>query len=217
MRSGYHTALGATVLLLAAARAGAQVTDGLGAGPLAGKPSVVAAHGASVPGHIDFDDLTQPCNFNETIALTTEYAGIGATFAGPGGLDGGAILDECGGFGVTGYSPPNFLAFNTGALLSNGGIPQGPETVTFVQTVDTVSINAGSGSSGTITMECFASGGGSVGSQSITGTPNLQPLTVTAPGQVANCVLTFTGSVAVFDDLTWDPPVPVELQSLTVE
>ena len=217
MRSGYYTALGAAALSLAAANAGAEMKNGVAVGPSAGKSSVIAAHGASVPGHIDFDDLTQPCGFFETIALTTEYAGIGATFAGPGGLDGGAILDQCGGFGVTGHSPPNFLAFNTGALLSDGGIPQGPETVTFVQTVDSVSVNAGSSASGTITLECFASGGGSVGSQSVVGTANLQPLTVTAPGQIANCVLSFTGTIAVFDDLTWNPPVPVELQSLTVE
>ena len=217
MRSGYYTALGAAALSLSAANAGAQVKNGVPTGPSAAKPAVIEAHRASVPGHIDFDDGTQPCAFFETIALTTEYSGIGATFAGPGGLDGGAILDECGGFGVTGHSPPNFLAFNTGAVLSNGGLARGPETVTFVQTVDTVSVNAGSTFAGTITLECFASGGGSVGSQSIAGTANLQPLTVTAAGQIANCVLSFTGDVAVFDDLTWNPPVPVELQSVTVE
>ena len=48
-----------------------------------------------------------------TVALTGEYDSLGVTFAGPGGFDGGAILDECSGFGISGYSPPNFLAFNT--------------------------------------------------------------------------------------------------------
>ncbi len=47
-------------------------------------------------------------------------------FQGPGGNDGGAILDQCGSFGVSGHSPPNFLAFNTGSALSNGGVPRGP-------------------------------------------------------------------------------------------
>ena len=80
---------------------------------------------------------------------------------------------------------PNFLAFNLGATLSNGGIPQGPETVVFSQAVDTVSVNAGDGSAGNITLECFASGGGSVGQQTIVGNPTLQPLSVSASGQIA--------------------------------
>ena len=55
------------------------------------------------------------------------------------------------------------------------------------------------------------------GTDSITGTATLQPLTVTATGQIDYCWLSFTGTVAVFDDLTYNPPIPVELQSLSVE
>ena len=40
---------------------------------------------------------------------------------------------------------------------------------------------------------------------------------LTANGQIASCRLSFTGTVAVFDDLTYDPPIPVELQSFDVE
>ncbi len=116
-----------------------------------------------------------------------------------------------------GYSPPNFLAFNVNSSLSNGGIPRGPETLTFSVAVDTVAINAGHDLAGTITLECFDAGAASVGSQSITGVPALQPLSVTAAGQIASCRLSFTGSVAVFDDLTYNPPIPVELQSLSVD
>ena len=59
--------------------------------------------------------------------------------------------------------------------------------------------------------------GSSVGLQSITGTSALQPLSVTATGQIASCRLSFTGTVAVFDDLTYNPAIPVELQSFGVE
>jgi hypothetical protein len=218
MRSRFPSAIGACALLLSSAvNGGAQVRNGVQTGRLAGVPSVPAASRASVPGHIDFDDATAPCTFDSAVALTGEYGGIGVVFSGPGGLDGGAILDQCGGFGVTGHSPPNFLAFNTGSVLSNGGIPQGPETLTFSQTVDTVAVNAGHGQAGTITLECFTGGGVPVGSQSVVGLSALQPLSVTAAGQIGHCVLSFTGTVAVFDDLTYDPPVPVELQSLVVE
>ena len=81
----------------------------------------------------------------------------------------------------------------------------------------TRSINGGHASSGTITLECYDSVGMSVGSQSITGAAALQALTVSAAGQIDRCWLSFTGTVAVFDNLTYNPPIPVELQSLEVE
>jgi hypothetical protein len=206
----------AAVLVLWLGVGAAQVENGVQTGVAAG---VSAAGGfeASVPGDIDFDDGPKPCNFSETVALTTEYSALGVVFSGPGGNDGGAILDQCGNFGVTGHSPPNFLAFNTDSNLSNGGIPRGPETLTFSVSADTVTINGGHDLAGTITLECFDAGAATVGSQSISGTSALQPLSVTASGQIASCRLSFTGTVAVFDDLTYNPPIPVELQSLSVE
>jgi hypothetical protein len=208
---------GAVVVVLMCAGGGvAQVVDGVQAGAAPGRPATEGFR-ASVPGNIDFDDSAAPCNFASTVALTTEYSALGVVFSGPGGLDGGAIVDECGNFNATGYSPPNFLAFNVNSTLSNGGIPRGPETLTFSQIVDTVAINGGHGSSGNITLECFDAAGAPVGSQVVAGTVALQPLSVTATGQIATCQLSFSGTVAVFDDLTYDPPIPVELQSFRVE
>lgn len=217
MRRKHFGVLGtALVLVLWVGVGAAQVENGVQTGATSGVPAS-QGHGESVPGHIDFDDATAPCNFISTIALTSEYAALGVIFGGPDGLDGGAILDECGNFGVSGHSPPNFLAFNVNSTLSNGATPQGPEQISFSQVVDTVTINGGHSNSGTITLECFDGVGASVGMQSITGSSTLAPITVTATGQIDNCWLSFTGTVAVFDDLTYDPPVPVELQSLSVE
>jgi hypothetical protein len=217
MRREHLSVIGAAVVLVLWAGVGAaQVENGVQTGVAAGVPAA-GGFEASVPGDIDFDDGPKPCTFAETIALTTEYSALGVVFSGPGGNDGGAILDECGNFGVTGHSPPNFLAFNTDANLSSGGIPRGPETLTFSVTVDTVAINGGGDLAGTITLECFDSGAASVGSQSIAGASALQPLSVTAAGQIAYCVLSFSGSIAVFDDLTYNPPIPVELQSIAIE
>jgi hypothetical protein len=206
----------ATLFVVWVGVAAAQVENGVQTGGLAGVSAGVGHH-ESVPGDIDFDDGPAPCNFIQTIALTDEYSALGVIFGGPDGLDGGAILDECGSFGVTGHSPPNFLAFNVNASLSNGATPQGPEEINFTENVDTVTINGGGGISGTITLDCYDTAGLPVGSQSITGTSALQPLSVTATGQIDYCWLSFTGPVAVFDDLTYNPPIPVELQSLSVE
>lgn len=162
---------------------------------------------------IDFDGMAQPCLFLSAVRLTTEFAAQGVTFAGPGGNDGGAILDECGGFSVADYSSPNFLAFNRGAVLSDGGIAQGPETLTFSPLVGSVQINAGHGRAGTIQLECFDSGAVSVGSDSLMAAATLETLAVSA-ASIASCELSFTGDVAVFDDLAFEPADPAAMPTL---
>src|SRR5580765_913075 len=114
-----------------------------GVGPSSGK--VVGS--AVVPGTpgsvVNFDDVNAPCNFNQTVALR-RYHGI--SFKGsPRTKDGGAILNECGNFDVSGYSPPNFLAFNCNAPLSDGGIPRLPETINLGTESSSVSLSLGSG------------------------------------------------------------------------
>jgi hypothetical protein len=154
---------------------------------------------------INFDDGSQPCSFIQTVALRNEYQAMGVIFDGPGGNDGGAILDQCGVFSVSGHSPPNFLAFNAGAALSDGGTPTDPEEITFVGTVSSVQVNAGSnsGSGQTLTMEAFNTGGGSLGSDTITLSPALQSLSISASG-IARVVISSPASVFVLDDLTFD-------------
>jgi hypothetical protein len=46
-------------------------------------------------------------------ALRDRYVALGVTFDGPDVKDGGAILDECSSYNVSGHSSPNFLAFDT--------------------------------------------------------------------------------------------------------
>ena len=166
---------------------------------------------------LDFDATTEPCVFAQTVATTNQYAAQGVTFMGPGGSDGGAVLNECGSFGVSGHSSPNFLAFNTSSGLMSGGIPRGPETILFSPAVSDVSVMAGHGSSGTITFECF-SGMTSVGSDTRGPSSTLGQLMVTGTG-IDSCTFTFTGSVCVLDDLTFDagpPPPPPPTCTLTL-
>ncbi len=152
---------------------------------------------------IDFDDAVAPVVFIETVALSNEYADEGVIFSGPGGNDGGAVLDSIS-FPGTGFSLPNILAFNTLATLSDGGIPQGPETLTFTDTVSHVQINAGNSDIAPdgVTMECFDGDAMSLGQDTIAATGTLQTLAVTAPG-IVNCVLDFESQIGVFDDLAF--------------
>jgi len=154
---------------------------------------------------INFDDGTQPCNFDETTRLTTRYAGSGVTFAGPSGLDGAAILNECGAFSVSGFSPPNFLAWNTGASLSDGGIPRLPETLYFSPTVSSVSLKAahGSSSSGTFTAIAYNSGGSQLDTETISLGSTLAQVTLTGTA-IYRVVLSTTAGTGVIDDVVFD-------------
>jgi hypothetical protein len=152
---------------------------------------------------INFDNGSKPCNFVSTTALRNEYAAQGVTFNGPTTNDGLAVLNECGNFGVSGHSAPNFLAWNTTANLSNGGIPTGPETLVFSQPVGLVQINAGSTSGGQITMQAFNAADALLGSASLTMTAALQTLKITAIG-IAKVVITHpVSSAGVLDDLAF--------------
>ena len=121
-------------------------------------------------------------------------------FEGPSGLDGGAVLNEAGNFGVTGYSPPNFLAFNTGAVLRDGGIPRGPETIRFSRAVSYVEMLAGSNDGGSLGMQAYDSIGSLVDSESISLSSAMQPVSVSGAG-IVRVVVSASASVFVLDDL----------------
>ncbi len=151
---------------------------------------------------IDFDDLDAPGLFNDQIPLTDEYLDQGVLFQGQG-----EVLNESGNFGISNYSSPNFLAFNTGA----GVYP--PETMLFDPPILSLTILAGHNSSGVITATAFDSNGSLIGSYSITGQSSLQTLNVEGE-DIAEVVLDFTGSICCFDDLTFEQdlePDPIEL------
>jgi hypothetical protein len=98
-------------------------------------------------GSLNFDDMA-PCVFANTIPVpSTFYQRYGFILKGPNSTDGGAILNECSGFGVTGHSSPNFLAFNCASTMSNGGVPFLPEKIIFTAPVKGVSLKVGSGGS----------------------------------------------------------------------
>ncbi|MFL6244390.1 MAG: IPTL-CTERM sorting domain-containing protein [Thermoanaerobaculia bacterium] len=163
-------------------------------------------NGATV---INFDDAPAPCFFlNSTGPLTNKYAAQGVKFSGAG-PNGGVVLDECGSFGVTGHSSPNFLAFNVTALNPDGGIPSGPEFLTFSQPVELVQMNVGHALAGLITLQCSGANG-VIGVSTLTGTSALSTISVQG-GAITSCVLSFTGTVLVVDDLAFAayvPPVP---------
>ncbi len=80
---------------------------------------------AQAPVFINFDDLSAPCDLASAQPLRDEYAALGVEFQGHwSNEDGGAaVLGECSGYGIPGYSPPNFVVLDPQAVLETGGIP----------------------------------------------------------------------------------------------
>ena len=158
---------------------------------------------------INFDDAVAPCLFMDTTALRAQYAGLGVLFMGPAVNDGGGVVDQCGSWGVSGHSPPNFLGFNQDAHFSDGGIPRPPEIITFTNGASYVQVNAGSGAGAgqLVTMEAFDAAGNSLGSDSLTLAPTLDTLSITA-NRIAYIVIN-SPAYFVLDDLAFLPAVPI--------
>ena len=156
---------------------------------------------------IDFDDNSRPCAFSSIVPLSEEYASLGVHFAGTDTSDGGGVLDQCGNFSVSGHSPRNFLAFNSGSF-------RGPETITFDSALIHFQANAGHSSSGTIVFKAYDSGSTLVDSASIGGSSALATLVLQGT-DIRSVVITFTGSVMVLDDLAFTTPPPVPVPALT--
>lgn len=164
------------------------------------------------PGSLNFDDVT-PCLFSETVPIPpTFYKHFGFTIEGPNEKSGGAVLDECSGFGVTGHSPPNFLAFDCGAELATGGTPFLPEKIIFKSPVRGVSLKIGSGQSvgESIMLTAKTYSGKVVDTETVILTadmatvnltstkPNIKRLAITLPANSNACAF-------VIDDITTTP------------
>lgn len=151
---------------------------------------------------INFDDFDAPCTFQETAPLHDRYAALGVRFSGSSDSNGGAVLNECGGFDVSGQSSPNFVGFYTQGGYPTGGRTEGPETIFFDPAASSMQINAGSADGGVVTLTAYGPSGSVVGVTSLTSESALATLSVEAP-EIARVVITFTGSTLVLDDLAY--------------
>ena len=163
--------------------------------------------------------IAAPALFNQTTALTNLYASLGVSFAGPGGNNGGAVINESGEFGVSALSGTNFLAFNPLAPsygdLENGGMPEGPETITFKTLATKVSIFVAGGESiKTFLLQGYNASGVLVDTDLVS-TENFSELEVTSASGMQSVLLSETSPLIsatsgyVFDNLSiTDIPEP---------
>jgi photosystem II stability/assembly factor-like uncharacterized protein len=167
---------------------------------------------------IDFDDIPAPCAFSETTALRNEYQTQGVLFAGPNGNDGGAVLDRCSGYSPSGQSLPNYLAFDTGKTLADGGAPHWPEHLYFDPHADYVEIKA-AWTHGRVEMTAFDAMGNVVDTDSVVPYGTFRLLQVEA-GQIAKVTLQSSlAAILLLDDLSFrvstDPTRPLAVYAGT--
>jgi hypothetical protein len=127
-------------LLVPATGSASEPTVHNGVGSMLAPPSASADRGDTSAGHtITFDPGTAPCTFEFAVPLGEEYADLGVHFSGPDDDTGGAILNQCGSFGVDAHSGEEFLAFSTLTFA----IP--PERIAFDDPQRTVSLYVANG------------------------------------------------------------------------
>lgn len=91
---------------------------------------------------LTFDEVSAPTGFASTTPLSNEYNAAGISFIGAD-FDGGAVLKASTFTDISGYSAPNFLAFNSDVPYPGGGHAAMPEILEFRYPVSRVQMDVG--------------------------------------------------------------------------
>lgn len=158
---------------------------------------------------INFDDITAPCTFVETVPLTNQFTSQGVTFSGSGF----SLLDQCGSFGVSGYSPPNHVCWN---MCCSGMF----ETLTFNTLVNNVTFLTGSYNGGDLSAEAFNNMNQSLGSVTVGLNPVMQLVSLPYTG-ISKVQISVTAANGILDDLTFEtsgalPEAPISNWALLI-
>jgi len=151
---------------------------------------------------INFDGAGAPSLFVSTTALAS-VGGVSFNGNSLQPTSGGAVLDQSSNFGVTGHSAPNFLAFNCGTSMADGGTPTLPETIHFPSEVSRVSLKVGSGID--VGDKVTFYGLGSQGAEKRTVALTAALSTVSFRKPVSAILVLGSACRFVIDDLTFQP------------
>ena len=154
-------------------------------------------------GSIDFE-LGGPCTFQQASPLRNEYQSLGVTFAAPAGSPGGAILNQCAGFGVSPHSGANYLAFSRDGLYSDNSVPFPFELMLFNNPVFNLSLYvAGIEASSTYTFDARDKFGASMPSLTVTSASGQWTQVVLPMPNIVWVGLTSPSLALLVDDISW--------------
>jgi hypothetical protein len=152
-----------------------------------------------IPGDVNFDNISAPCAFAATVPLTKLD---GVKFKGTG-----AVLNQCGNFNVSGFSAPNFLAFNDIAHNADGTVPTLPEKIILPGTFSGVSLNVASGLSvGRVLKIKGKNATGGSQTLFVTLTPGVQNVSFSIPVkniQVSSANAGAPADILIIDDIVY--------------
>ncbi|MFB3828160.1 MAG: hypothetical protein ACE15B_15430 [Bryobacteraceae bacterium] len=180
------------IAFVAVVSAIAQVQNGVQIGPV---PSTVTPNG------MNFDP---PCLFADTLPLASSLylnPKSKAYFA----TGNGSVLNECSNFQVTGYSAPNFLAWNCNSANFDGTVPKLPEFIGFTGLpVTSVQVKVGSSTDAgkSAALVAFNANFTVIAQQTVTLQPALQLLSTMAKGTAF--VAIYGPCIMVADDLSYN-------------
>jgi hypothetical protein len=157
--------------------------------------SLRGSQNAAVPGGVNTFD--PPCSFASTLPFDksvylnpkTEIRIVGR----------GALLNECANFGVTGFSAPNFLAWNCNVNIG-GTTASLPVVFQFSNLVRGVSLKVGSNIAGSAKLVGLSSSGAVVAKHTVTLTSAMQSIIVRQTRQIKSAQLTGP-CIMIADDL----------------
>jgi hypothetical protein len=147
----------------------------------------------------NFDDVNAPCLFEDTTPLRGREQSAGFLAPKP---DGGAILNNCSGFGIAPHSPPNFLAFNNTSAYLAGGVPKTPELIFVGQNRSTVSLWVSGGSKPGFPLGVVAFGNGGVQGVVTTVTNSVWAQVTLTGTEITAILLVGNPLYLVVDDIT---------------
>lgn len=160
---------------------------------------------SAVGNGINFDP---PCGFADTLPLTGEpYLNAKTNMVFTGGKPG--LLNECSNFGVTGFSPPNFLAFNCTSVNRGGTVPRLPLEITFRAPVSRVMLKVGIGidpgpdlpPGARASLTAVSAGGAALASSSVAVSGTMKRLAVSAGSAVIKKARVTGPCLLVVDDI----------------
>jgi hypothetical protein len=207
MRKRHLAALAAVAAVAVGALGGTQASgrsNGIPQSVITISPVLATGAVPSATFDVNYDNVTAPCDFVNTAPLGKL---MGVKFKGKK-HGGGAILNQCGNFGIANFSAPNFLAFNChDTYPTTGGKASLPETMSFgktdIQVGATLNVFSTEGHSMRVTIYNAAGASGFAdftppagGSHISIGSPINKIVLSSTPGATPECV-------AVTDDLIY--------------
>lgn len=123
---------------------------------------------------LTFDEMEAPALFSDARPVRGQYAPLGVLFSGTG-----AVLSSVADFGVTGFSPPNMLAYGNSSTFRRTGESMTSDVIRFSAPQDSISFDVGSGFSPLVLeLTGYGADGGIVASQMMTLGAALQSVTL---------------------------------------